>query len=72
MAHRTTFVIAQRISTVRTAGLILVLERGRLVAQGTHEQLLRSSPLYAAIVESQLRGETVQRPLVQVSTEETV
>lgn len=69
MAHRTTFIIAQRISTVRTADLILVLERGRLVAQGTHEQLLRSSPLYAAIVESQLRGETVQRPLAQVSTE---
>lgn len=69
MARRTTFIIAQRISTVRTADLILVLERGRLVAQGTHEQLLRGSPLYAAIVESQLRGETVQRPLAQVSTE---
>ncbi|HZG67307.1 MAG TPA: ATP-binding cassette domain-containing protein, partial [Herpetosiphonaceae bacterium] len=69
MARRTTFVIAQRISTVRRADLILVLERGRLVAQGTHEQLLRSSPLYAAIVESQLRGETVQRPLVQGLTE---
>ncbi len=71
MAHRTTFVIAQRISTVRRADLILVLERGRLVAQGTHEQLLRSSPLYAAIVESQLRGETVQRPRVHVSDEGT-
>ncbi len=54
--------ISHRFSTVRMADRILVLERGRLVAQGTHEQLLRSSPLYAAIVESQLRGETVQRP----------
>jgi ATP-binding cassette, subfamily B, multidrug efflux pump len=52
MVGRTSFVIAQRISTVRQAGLILVLEQGRLAAQGTHEQLLAESPLYAEIVYS--------------------
>jgi ATP-binding cassette subfamily B multidrug efflux pump len=55
MVGRTSFVIAQRISTVRNAGLILVLDKGRLAASGTHEQLLDESPLYAEIVYSQLR-----------------
>jgi len=55
MVGRTSFVIAQRISTVRNAGLILVLDQGRLAALGTHEQLLAESPLYAEIVYSQLR-----------------
>jgi ATP-binding cassette subfamily B protein len=55
MVGRTSFVIAQRISTVRNADLILVLDKGRLVAMGTHEQLLAESPLYAEIVYSQLR-----------------
>jgi ATP-binding cassette subfamily B multidrug efflux pump len=55
MLGRTSFVIAQRISTVRHAGLILVLDQGRLAATGTHEQLLLESPLYAEIVYSQLR-----------------
>ena len=49
------FVIAQRISTVRDADLILVLDEGRLVAGGTHEELLRDSPLYNEILGSQLR-----------------
>ncbi|HEV2124629.1 MAG TPA: ABC transporter ATP-binding protein, partial [Chloroflexota bacterium] len=46
MRGRTSFVIAQRISTVRSADLILLLDRGTLVAQGTHDDLLRESPLY--------------------------
>jgi ATP-binding cassette subfamily B multidrug efflux pump len=53
-AHRTAFVIAQRISTVRDADLILVLDGGRIVARGTHEQLERESPLYNEILGSQL------------------
>jgi ABC-type multidrug transport system fused ATPase/permease subunit len=55
MRGRTSFVIAQRLSTVRMADLILVLERGRIAASGTHEQLLRTSGLYAEIYHRQLR-----------------
>ncbi|MDE3078200.1 MAG: ATP-binding cassette domain-containing protein, partial [Chloroflexota bacterium] len=51
---RTTFVIAHRISTVRAADMILVLSRGRLVASGSHEQLLESSTEYREIHASQL------------------
>ncbi|HLZ07142.1 MAG TPA: ABC transporter ATP-binding protein, partial [Chloroflexota bacterium] len=53
---RTSFVIAQRISTVRNADLIIVLEGGRVAAQGTHEELLRDSPLYNDILGSQLQA----------------
>jgi ABC-type multidrug transport system fused ATPase/permease subunit len=55
MRRRTSFVIAQRLSTVRMADLILVLEKGRIVARGTHEELLRTSGLYADIYHRQLR-----------------
>jgi ABC-type multidrug transport system fused ATPase/permease subunit len=43
---RTTFVIAHRLSTVRNADRIVVLEKGRIVGEGTHETLLERSPLY--------------------------
>ena len=56
MVGRTTFVIAQRVSTVRKANLILVLERGRVVAQGTHDELLARSGFYADIYYRQLAG----------------
>jgi ATP-binding cassette subfamily B protein len=55
MQGRTSFVIAQRLSTVRMADLILVLEKGRVTARGTHEELLRTSGLYADIYYRQLR-----------------
>ncbi|MBX3001940.1 MAG: ABC transporter ATP-binding protein [Caldilineaceae bacterium] len=55
MAGRTSFIIAQRLSTVRMADLILVLEEGRIAAAGTHEELLERSPLYAEIYQRQLR-----------------
>jgi ATP-binding cassette, subfamily B, multidrug efflux pump len=51
---RTAFVIAQRISTVRSADQILLLDQGRIVARGTHDALLESSELYAEIYSSQL------------------
>jgi ATP-binding cassette subfamily B protein len=54
MKGRTSFVIAQRISTVRTAGLVLVLDGGRIAARGTHDQLMDESPIYAEIYSSQL------------------
>jgi ABC-type multidrug transport system fused ATPase/permease subunit len=46
---RTTFVIAHRLSTVHGADRILVLDGGRLVAQGTHETLIQESSLYQAL-----------------------
>jgi ATP-binding cassette, subfamily B, multidrug efflux pump len=53
-SRRTVFVIAQRISTVRDADLILVLDEGQIAAMGTHEELLRDSELYNEILGSQL------------------
>ncbi len=52
---RTTFVIAHRLSTVRHADIILVLEGGTIAARGTHEELLRSSSTYRAIYNQQLK-----------------
>jgi len=57
MVGRTSFVIAQRMSTVQNADLILVLDNGRIVARGTHEELLQESPIYAEIYYLQLIGE---------------
>jgi ATP-binding cassette subfamily B protein len=59
MEKRTSFVIAQRISTVMHADLILVLDKGQIVAQGQHEDLLETSELYTEIYTSQLIGDAV-------------
>ena len=57
MVGRTSFVIAQRIATVLNADQILVLDRGEIVARGTHEELMETSPIYVEIYCSQLQGE---------------
>ncbi|MEJ2556806.1 MAG: ABC transporter ATP-binding protein [Anaerolineae bacterium] len=57
MVGRTSFVIAQRISTVRDADEILVLDGGRIAARGTHEELMADSPIYVEIYSSQLQEE---------------
>jgi ATP-binding cassette, subfamily B, multidrug efflux pump len=64
MHGRTSFVIAQRISTVLNADMILVLDQGRVAARGTHEELLESSPIYAEIYHSQLIGDAAAAPAV--------
>ncbi len=54
LKRHTAFIIAQRISTVKHADIILVIDKGRVVAQGTHTELLETSPLYVSIANSQL------------------
>ena len=57
MEGRTSFVIAQRISTVLNADQILVLDKGKVVARGKHEELMDNSAIYAEIYNSQLVGD---------------
>jgi len=59
MKGRTSFVIAQRISTVRNADQILVLDKGKVVAKGSHIELMEESPVYVEIFNSQLVSDTV-------------
>jgi len=62
MKDRTSLVIAHRLSTILAADVILVLEAGRLVEQGTHAELLAKGGLYAALYETQFRpGRTEAR-----------
>ena len=60
MAGVTKVIVAQRISTIRHADEILVLERGELVGRGTHEELLRSCSVYREIASSQLSQQEQQ------------
>ena len=59
MVGRTSFVIAHRLSTIRNAGRILVLEAGRIVQDGTHEELMQRGGLYQGLYEMQFRREQV-------------
>jgi len=54
MKNRTSFIIAQRISTVLNADKIIVLDDGNIAAEGTHDQLIQTSPIYKEIYDSQL------------------
>jgi len=56
MEGRTSFVIAHRLSTIRSADKIVVIEAGRIIEQGTHEQLLSAGGAYRRLYESQFRG----------------
>ena len=60
--ERTTLVIAHRLATVVNADRIAVMEHGRIVATGTHEQLLTTSPLYAHLAALQFDVDTIPRP----------
>ena len=54
--HRTAIVIAHRLATIESSDRILVLKRGRLVEQGSHQELRRLGGLYAQLAELQERG----------------
>ena len=60
MKESTNFIIAQRISTVLKADKILVLENGKIAAEGDHGQLMETSPIYQDIYDSQLGGGVMQ------------
>jgi ATP-binding cassette subfamily B protein len=60
MQGRTTIAIAHRLSTILKADVIFVIDRGRLVEQGTHDELLARQDLYAQLYEQQFRGGLVQ------------
>jgi ATP-binding cassette subfamily B protein len=65
MEGRTTFVIAHRLSTVRRADLILVMNRGRIVERGTHRELLAQDGLYREIYDLQLRDQEQLREFIE-------
>jgi ATP-binding cassette subfamily B multidrug efflux pump len=64
MREHTSLVVAQRISTVLKADKIVVIDRGRVAAEGTHQELMRSSPIYQEIYASQLgNGVAIQETI---------
>jgi ATP-binding cassette subfamily B protein len=58
MAGRTSIVVAHRLSTIRAANKILVLQRGHVVESGTHEELIQAKGLYAALYDLQMARES--------------
>ena len=62
IGESTTFIVAQRVSSVLKADQIFVLDQGRIAAQGTHQELLEISPIYREIYQSQMGN----APVVQI------
>jgi ABC-type multidrug transport system fused ATPase/permease subunit len=71
MESRTTFVIAHRLSTVRRADMILVLQQGQVMDRGSHEMLLKTSKLYGEIYHRQLKPQDISSPQKSPSRKRT-
>jgi ATP-binding cassette subfamily B protein len=59
-SQRTSFVIAHRLSTIRDADVILMMEHGRIVEQGSHEELIAAEGAYFNLYQSQFRAPAVE------------
>lgn len=70
LSDRTSFIIAQRLSTVRNANRIIVLDKGRIVEEGTHKELLAGGGIYTAIYNLQFRSQEKEDFLREVATTE--
>jgi len=67
MAHRTSFVIAHRLSTVRNADQILVLKAGQVIERGTHVELLGQGGLYAQLCRVQSTTATIEEQMAEIA-----
>ena len=59
MVERTSLVIAHRLSTIMDADMILLMDRGQIIATGTHDKLIKSSPLYQQLAAQQFRNSAI-------------
>ena len=71
MAGRTVIIIAHRLATIRHADRIAVMERGRIIATGTHDALVRSNPLYARLAALQFGAGTGEPSAVPIDAAAT-
>jgi ATP-binding cassette, subfamily B, bacterial len=67
MEGRTTLVVAHRLSTIGLADRVVLLDDGRIVADGAHAELLASTPLYVEVLAAEAEAGALQRPGTSVS-----